>query len=220
MGIPKRSFTSLREIAVNGATVWKGTFSGAATGVSWVGEDSEYVKFKVAPGEWKFVATGVLPVTSPKPPAQPVAKPRPLDKKDWTASASVPDGTFAFSGKQIPIDVSAANAIDGDHWTGWRDMTQLQHPGQWFQLDMKRARNFDTIVLNNTWALWDSPEKYSVSVSNDGTSWSDPIATGSGQLGITTIQFANQNARYVRITQTGTSAKYHWSIYEIDVCKR
>ena len=84
---------------------------------------------------------------------------------------------------------------------------------------MKKAQNFDTIVLDNTWALWDSPVKYSVSVSNDGTNWSNPIATGSGQPGITTIPFASQNARYIRITQTGTSAKYHWSIYEIDVCK-
>jgi hypothetical protein len=51
------------------------------------------------------------------PPANDVA----LDKKSWTATASAADGTFLFSGDKIPIDVSAANAIDGDHWTGWRD---------------------------------------------------------------------------------------------------
>ena len=85
---------------------------------------------------------------------------------------------------------------------------------------MQREQSFDTIVLDNTWALWDSPDNYSVAVSNDGTGWSDPLATGPGQLGITTITFPNQNARYIRITQMGTSAKYHWSIYEIDVCKR
>ena len=186
-------------------------------GVRWAGEDSDYVKFKVAPGGWKFVGLGILPVTSPKPPSQPVAKLLALDKRNWTASASVPDATFAFSGAKIPIDCSAANAIDNDHWTGWRDMTKPQYPGQWFRLDMKKAQNFDTIVLDNTWALWDSPEQYSVSVSNDGSHWSDPVATGSGQLGITTIRFASQHARYIRITQTGTSTKYHWSIYEIDV---
>lgn len=220
VGIPKRSFTSLREIAVNGATIWKGAFCEAAAGVSWVGEDSEYVKFKVAPGNWKFVGKGVLPVASPKPPAQAVAKTRPLDKKDWTASASVPDGTFAFSGRKIPIDVSAENAIDGDHWTGWRDMTKNQYPGQWFQLDMKKAQNFDTIVLDNTWALWDSPVGYSVTVSSDGEHWGSPIAAGRGELGITSITFPEQTARYIRITQTGTSEKYHWSIFEIDVYRR
>ena len=220
VGIPKGSFTALREITVNGATIWKGTFTGAAAGVNWQGEDPEYVKFKVPPGTWKFVGRGVLPTTSPKLPAAKPMTGRMLDKKGWTAAASVPDGTFEFSGAKIPIDTSAANAIDGDHWTGWRDMTKNQYPGQWFQVDMKQEQDFDTIVLDNTWALWDSPDRYSVAVSNDGTHWSEPIATGSGQLGITTITFANQKARHVRITQTGTSAKYHWSIYEIDVGKR
>ncbi len=115
------------------------------------------------------------------------------------------------------IDVSAANALDGDHWTGWRDMTKTQYGGQWFQVDMQREQTFDRIVLDATWALWDSPDKYSVSVSKDGTNWSKSIATGSGQLGITTISFPSQNARHIRIEQTGTSAKYHWSIYELDV---
>jgi hypothetical protein len=42
----------------------------------------------------------------------------------------------------------------------------------------------------------------------------------SGQLGNTTITFAEQTARYIRITQTGTNALYHWSIYEFDVYRR
>lgn len=220
VGIPKHSFTSLRQITVNDQTIWKGSPVGSVPGVGWAGEDSEYVKFKVAPGAWRFVGHGVLPVTSPKPPAQPVAKERALDKKNWTASASVPDGTFDFSGAKIPIDCSAANAIDKDHWTGWRDMTKPQYPGQWFQVDMKRPQSFRRIVLDNTWALWDSPVGYSVSVSNDGAHWSDPIATGHGELGITSITFPEQRARFLRITQTGTSEKYNWSIYEIDVYKR
>ena len=85
---------------------------------------------------------------------------------------------------------------------------------------MKKKQTFDKIVLDNTWALWDSPDKYSVSVSNDGANWGSPVATGSGQLGITAITFPVQTAQYIRITQTGTNALYHWSIYELDVCKR
>jgi hypothetical protein len=129
----------------------------------------------------------------------------------------VPDGTFPFSGAKIQVDAAAANAIDGDHWTGWRDMTQTQYQGQWFQVDMKMAQTFDKIVLDTTWALWDSPDKYAVTVSDDGTHWSKPIATGAGQMGITTITFPKKTARYIRITQTGQNAKYHWSIYEFDV---
>jgi hypothetical protein len=220
VGIPKGSFTKLNAIQVNGTAVWDGKSNGAVEGVAWVGEDAEYVKFQVEPGEWKFVGQGVLPMTSPKPLPPAPSNDTKLDKKGWIASASVPDGSFPFSGAKIPVDVSAVNAIDGDHWTGWRDMTKTQYPGQWFQVDMKQAQTFDKIVLDNTWAQWDSPNQYSVSVSADGTNWGDPIATGSGQLGITTITFAPQTARYIRITQTGSDAKYHWSIYELDVCRR
>ncbi len=95
--------------------------------------------------------------------------------------------------------------------------TTNQYAGQWFQVDMKQPQTFYKIVLDNTWALWDSPTTYAVTVSNDGTSWGEPIATGSGELGMTPITFPVQTARYIRITQTGTNAIYRWSIYELDV---
>ncbi len=219
VGIPKSSFSLLNAIKVNNITIWDGTYRGGVSELGWVGEDADYVKFQAAPGSWKFVGVGTLPVSSHKARSLPPQNDIKLDKKSWTASASVPDSTFLFSGANIPIDVSAANAIDNDHWTGWRDMTKTQYPGQWFQVDMKAKQTFDKIVLDTTWALWDSPDKYSVAVSDDGVNWGTPIATGSGQLGITTITSAEQTARYIRITQTGTNALYHWSIYEFDVYK-
>ncbi len=82
---------------------------------------------------------------------------------------------------------------------------------------MKQEQGFRRIVLDNTWALWDSPTGFSVTVSSDGRNWGTPIATGCGELGITSITFPPQRARYIRITQTGTSPTYHWSIYELDV---
>ena len=158
---------------------------------------------------------GVLPTTSPKPVPLPRRKETALDKRGWTASASVPDGIYRFN--DDPIDVSAARALDGDHWTGWRDLTQKQHSGQWFQVDMKQRQSFDKIVLDNTWALWDTPERYEVRVSDDGENWGDPVAVGRGELGITTITFPLRSARWIRITQTATNAKYNWSVYELDV---
>jgi hypothetical protein len=58
-----------------------------------------------------------------------------------------------------------------------------------------------------------------VTVSNDGKDWSDPVAQGAGALGITTISFPVQNARFIKISQTGSDSMYHWSVYEIDVCR-
>jgi hypothetical protein len=219
VGIPKGSFSKLDAIKVNNTTIWNGAHLGGVKGVTWHGEDADYVKFKVAPGAWKFLGLGTLPLTSPKPLPAPPRKDTRLEKKSWTASASVPNDSFLFSGDKIPIDVAAANAIDGDHWTGWRDMTKNQYPGQWFQVDMKQEQTFSKIVLDTTWALWDSPTAYSVTVSKDGVTWGNPIAAGSGQLGITTIAFPVQTARYIKVTQTGTNATYHWSIYEFDVFK-
>jgi len=219
VGIPKKSFTNLREIKCNDATIWKGAFiADAVSGLSWQGEDEDYVKFSVKSGSWKFLGLGELPTDSPKPAAVPVvADDRALDKKSWTASASVADGTFLFSGEKLVVDVAAANALDGDHWTGWRDMTKTQYAGQWFQVDMKKEEQFDKIVLDTTWAVWDTPEQYVVRISKDGKEWSQPIASGKGNKGITTIAFPQQSARHIKVEQTGANPLYHWSIYEFDV---
>jgi hypothetical protein len=216
VGIPKKSFAKLDSINVNGTLIWKGSSAGTVKGVTWNSEDANYIKFNVEPGIWTFVGTGELSLASPKPLPPPPPNDTLLEKKAWTASASVPDGVFIFN--RTPFDVSAANAIDCDHWNGWRDMTSTnQYAGQWFQVDMKQPERFYKIVLDNTWALWDSPSKYAVTVSNDGSTWGEPIATGAGQLGMTTITFPEQTARYIRIMQTGTNVLYRWSIYELDV---
>jgi len=220
VGIPNSSFSKLKSIKVNGGEIWNGSFKGLVKNVSWGGEDADYIKFKVPPGTWEFSASGTLELTSPKPVVKGSTKEIKLDKKNWTASASVKDSFFLFSGDKIPVDVSAANAIDGDHWAGWRDMTRKQYPGQWFTVDMKRVETFDKIRLDNTWALWDSPKEYAVTVSIDGKSWCRPVATGRGKLGITDISFPTAKGRYIRITQTGIDPTYNWSIYEIDVYRK
>ena len=217
IGIPRGSFVELKSISVNGRPIWDGTQIGEVRGVACLGEEDGYIKFKVEQGTWLVEGKGRLDLMTPKPP-RPVTKPEtPLEKRTWTASASVPDGTFPFTDAKIPIDDSANNVLDADVWTGWRDMSKTQYPGQWFQVDMKGPQAFDRIVLDNTWALWDSPKSYEVTVSADGTHWSAPVAQGEGQLGITTINFPIQTARYFRITQTGSDGKYHWSIFELDV---
>ena len=219
VGVPRAAFSKLESISVNDTVVWDGTYRDRAVGVSWVGEDKEYLEFRVGPGVWRFVGHGALALGAPR-----VARPVPrqevtLDTRAWIASAGVPDGTFPFSGNKIPIDVSAANAIDGDAWTGWRDMTKTQYPGQWFQVDMREVQSFDKIVLDNTWAQWDSPAGYAIAISDDGAKWSPPIAAGRGQLGMTTITFPLATARWIRVTQTGEDATYPWSIYEMKVLR-
>lgn len=217
VGIPRKSFSELESIKVGDTIIWKKAYRGGVEGITWNGEDEDYLKFNVEPGAWRITGYGSLPLSSPKPLPLPASDDVKLDSRKWTATASVPDGSYPFSGRNLPVDASAANALDGDYWTGWRDMTRPQYPGQWFQVDMARTETFHKIVLENTWALWDSPDRYSVSVSNDGVEWSEPIAAGAGQLGSTTITFPEQKARFIRVTQTGMSLIYNWSIFEFEV---
>ncbi len=217
VGIPRGSFSSLKTIDVNGQAIWNGSFGTAPQGIQWVGETAEYVTFRAAPGRWRFVGHGRLPISTPKPLPARGRKEIALNRRGWSAAASTPDGSYLFSGAKIPIEVPAADAIDGDAWTGWRDISHTQYPGQWFQVDMKTVREFDKIVLDNTWACWDSPEQYSVTISMDGVTWSPSVAQGHGKLGMTTISFPRQKARWIRVTQTGTNATYNWSIFEFNV---
>jgi len=234
VGIPKTSFSTLANIKVNGKLVWNGSFKSAAKGVSWAGEDSEYVKFCVEPGTWNFVASGTLPMTTPK--QAPISSTDiKLDKKSWAVSAFLENKEYrvgcmsgSMQGKFWPVNASAETAIDEDYWTGWRAIDtkkplsesghfkDQQTPGQWLIIDMKKAQSFHKIVLDNTWAFYDYPQSYEVYVSNDGAEWGMPVATGAGELGMTTIIFPQKAARYLKIVQTGIKDK-PWSVFELDI---
>jgi hypothetical protein len=57
------------------------------------------------------------------------------------------------------------------------------------------------------------PRGYTVQVSADGTSWSDPVATGKGEGLHTTITFAPTRAKFVRVTLTDPGADAPpWSV--------
>ena len=62
------------------------------------------------------------------------------------------------------------------------------------------------------------PVSYSLHVSMDGTSWGDPVAQGAGAAPTTVIFFAPVQARFIRITQTGTAARTEqWAIAQVRV---
>jgi sialate O-acetylesterase len=125
-----------------------------------------------------------------------------LNRAGWVASAS--DGS-----------ASASNAIDGDITTRWTTGA-LQANGQWFQVDMGSTNTFSQIVLDAANSSGDYPRGYQVNLSNDGSNWGTPVTTGAGSSAVTTISFSLQTARFIRVTQTGTSGGW-WSIHEFNV---
>jgi hypothetical protein len=126
-----------------------------------------------------------------------------LPRTGWVATASPTSGT------------PASNAIDGNLSTRYTTGAP-QTNGQWFQVDMLSAQTFTQITLDAAGNPGDYPHGYSVTVSSDGVNWSAPIASGPGSTQLITITFAQQSARYLRVTQTGTATNW-WSLAEFNV---
>ncbi len=61
------------------------------------------------------------------------------------------------------------------------------------------------------------PVGFSVQVSTNGTTWGTPVATGAGATPLTTIPFRPVPAKFIRITQTGTTPAEYWAIGQIRV---
>ncbi|MFB9274938.1 discoidin domain-containing protein [Cohnella cellulosilytica] len=126
-----------------------------------------------------------------------------LDRTGWMAASNPSSGDVA------------ANLLDGSMATRWSTGTAMT-PGQELVIDMAAARSFNKIVMDSTGSNDDYARGYEVYVSNDGVNWSGAVASGSGSGPVVTAQFADQNARYFKIVQTGTASNW-WSIREINV---
>lgn len=127
-----------------------------------------------------------------------------FNRNGWVTSAS-----------STASGTAAGNVLDGDASTRW-STGAAQTGGEWFQVDMGSNQTFNQIVLDSgSGSTGDYPRGYTVQVSNDGTSWTQ-IASGQGTNEQLPINFTAVSARYIKITQTGTSGNW-WSIGELNV---
>ncbi|SEG90737.1 beta-glucosidase [Actinacidiphila yanglinensis] len=121
----------------------------------------------------------------------------------WAANAS----SSASSSDQ------PRNMVDGDPGTRWSTGTPMAD-GQWITVDMGGSHPIDRITLdagNGT----DYARGYQILLSADGSHWGDPVATGTGTGQVITATFPAQQARYVKVVQTGSAASW-WSIAELN----
>ncbi len=126
-----------------------------------------------------------------------------LDRTGWTASSNPTSGDVV------------ANLLDGSMATRWSAGAAMA-AGQYFVVDMKAAKSFTKVVMDSTGSANDYARGYEVYVSNDGTNWGGAVASGTGTGAIVTATFAAQNARYIKVVQTGTASSW-WSIQEFNV---
>ena len=126
-----------------------------------------------------------------------------FDRTGWGITASSTDSSSLTT-----------NMKDGNSSTRWTSGV-AQAPGQWVQIDMGASETFNQVQLDNTTDTNDFPRGYTVQVSADGSNWTQ-VASGSGYTKSTPINFPAVRARYIKLTQTGSSSAW-WSIDELNV---
>ena len=104
------------------------------------------------------------------------------------------------------------NASGALNFLGWTTGVP-QQAGMWFQIELPAPQVLTEIQFTSSTAGggrsgtppdWTYPRGYEVQVSNDGNTWSAPVAEGQGVPGTTVITFKPVSAKFVRITQTST----------------
>jgi hypothetical protein len=127
-----------------------------------------------------------------------------LSRAGWTATA-VPT-----SAGDVP-----ANALDGNTGSRWSTGQDMAN-GNYYLLDMQSAHTFNELTMDSTGSANDYARGYQVFVSNDGTTFGNAIASGTGTAAVITVTFPVQTARYLKVVETAAAA-FWWSITELNV---
>ncbi len=109
----------------------------------------------------------------------------------------------------------AAGAVDDDATTRWASGAP-QAPGQYVQVDLGRRERIARVVLDTGAGTGDFPRGYALHLSDDGVTWSDPVATGAGTGQLTAIDISPRRARHIRIVATAAADSW-WSVADLRV---
>ncbi|MEP4078400.1 DUF7133 domain-containing protein [Haloferula sp.] len=105
-------------------------------------------------------------------------------------------------------------AFDGNDRTRWSTGKSMA-PEMWLQIEFPSPTQLNGVYLDTRRSKGDYPRGYRVQVSNNGKSWSDPVAEGAGDPDLK-IAFPPVEARFLRITQTGNDRLF-WSIHAMNL---
>jgi hypothetical protein len=89
-------------------------------------------------------------------------------------------------------------------------------PGEWFAIELDDEYLVSKVVLDTEGSRDDYPRAFTVTLSRDGRSWTDPVASGTGRA-LLEVSFEPRRARHIRIEQGGRAEGNYWSIHEIEV---
>jgi len=106
--------------------------------------------------------------------------------------------------------------VDGDPSTRWTT-GQTQRPGSWLVIELPEPVEVAEIDLDTTASPGDWPKRYEVRTSDDGKTWSKPIASGKGSKANSRIAFEPVTTRWLKVTQKGKKGGLWWSIHELNL---
>lgn len=130
-----------------------------------------------------------------------------LDRSDWQITAS-------------DNQKNTSAMTDGQSKSRW-STNKLQSPGQWIEVDLGSLYKVNVIDLESIDSRHDYPAGWTLQVSADKKHWAE-VASHSAtveqplqQGEITRLLFPEIQTQYLRITQTGSSKQYYWSVHEL-----
>lgn len=114
----------------------------------------------------------------------------------------------AASSEENPASV-AGNVIDGDENTRWSSATT---DDEWCYIDLGESKSVNRVQI-----LWEEAYavQYTIEVSDNATDWKTVYTQNEGTGGLEKITFAEEKARYIRMSGVKRQTVYGYSIYEI-----
>jgi len=129
------------------------------------------------------------------------AEPKELkNQKQWKLTASHGEKSLDY-------------AIDGEASSRYSSGRKME-PGMWLQIELPDITTVQRIVMDAKKSPTDSPIEYTIGYSMDGETW-ETTKPQKGTQGATIVFIPNTQAKFVRITQTGKSERYYWSMHEL-----
>jgi Malectin domain/F5/8 type C domain/Fibronectin type III domain len=124
----------------------------------------------------------------------------PLPRSSWAITAS--------NGQ-----ASTSNMKDGVTTTRWTSGMAMTN-GMNFVIDMINTQGFNQIKMDSGGNANDYARGYQVLTGTDLATLTQ-VATGTGTSALITVNLPQQNARFIKVVQTGTATNY-WSIVEFN----
>ncbi|MCQ4088299.1 discoidin domain-containing protein [Saccharibacillus sp. JS10] len=174
---------------------------------SFAPQSARYIKIELNESHSRWWSMSELILFAPDSENTPIDDgiPTLLDRSNWAVTTSMPE--------QAGYPIAAM--LDGDSASRWSS-GEVQSPGQWITVDLGTDTDFSRVQLTSQSAPDDYARNYTIEISADGVEWSQVTSGEGNPQGIDATLSDSQTARYVRITQTGSS-DYWWSVSELNL---